>query len=144
MTYTSAEPLQPPFFQRTYTKLDRTQHIVKARNLSSELRFAGRRFDVIDVTSLDALSMWDAMQPDAALKNEFTRFLDDLYFDGIRSQFFGDFEADKLILPIANEVADRLEALADDLEVQLAKLSPSQATAEAYGDGARRVRDNDI
>jgi hypothetical protein len=121
-----------------YIKLDRTQHIVNARKLSCELRSAGDRFDDIDVTSLDAMSMWDAMQPKATLKAEFTRFLDDLYFDGIRSQFFGDFDAEKLILPIAKEVADRLDALADDLEAQLAKLTPSQVEADSYGGRVRR------
>lgn len=105
----------------------RRHHIVTARELARDLRDAAARFDDVVLRDLDPAALWTSMQLDAALVARFSRFLELLWLDGIRSQFFAEFEASKLILPTAPDIADRLEKLVDDLERQFAACEKATA-----------------
>src|SRR5512133_4163125 len=102
------------------TPQQRRHHIATARDLALELRAAAARFHEPAIRDLDPAQLWSAMQLGAALVERFRAFLEKLWFDGIRSRFFADFDASKLILPIAPEIADRLDKLVGELEAQAA------------------------
>ncbi len=107
------------------TSTHRRRHIATARELSRDLRLAATGFDPCALSALDAAAWWNALQLDAALVARFRALLEKLWFDGIRSRFFADFDASKLILPIACEIADRLDALVEELELQNANCEES-------------------
>ena len=100
------------------TSQHRLRHVETARELARELRSASSRFDECALRELAPGEFWDALQPDPELVSRFRAFLDKLWFDGIRSRFFADFDASKLILPLAAEIADRLDTFVEELEQQ--------------------------
>lgn len=100
------------------TSQHRREHIETARELARDLRSASSRFDQLALRELAPSEFWHALQPDPELVSRFRAFLEKLWFDGIRSRFFADFDASKLILPLAAEVADRLDTFVDELELQ--------------------------
>jgi broad specificity phosphatase PhoE len=102
------------------TSQQRRRHIETARELARELSLAASRFDELALRDLDRRDFWSAMQLDPTLVASYRAFLERLWFDGIRSRFFAGFDASKLILPLAAEVADRLDAFVEALEQQTA------------------------
>ena len=111
-------PASEPFTQMNLQH--RLRHIDTARELARELRSASGRFDECALRDLDRGDFWDAMQLDPELVARFRAFLEKLWFDGIRSRFFAGFDASKLILPLAAEIADRLDTFVEELEHQAA------------------------
>jgi len=119
------------------TSQHRRHHIATARELARDLRDAAVGFDEIALGNLAPAELWPAMQLDPALVARFRAFLEKLWFDGIRSRFFAEFDASKLILPIATDVACRLDKLVIELETQIAAAEehargtvPGEARAE--------------
>jgi hypothetical protein len=100
------------------TPQQRRRYIATARELALELRFAAKSFEELSLRELAPADLWPAMQLDPALVARFGEFLERLWFDGIRTRFFSDFDASKLIVPIAAEIADRLDTLVEELEAQ--------------------------
>lgn len=94
------------------------RHIEIARELSRDLRSAAGRFDELALRELDKTAFWGALQLDDELVAQFRGLLEMLWLDGIKSRYFAGFDASKLILPLAAEIADRLDALADELETK--------------------------
>lgn len=107
------------------TAQHRRRHIATASELARELRLEAARFDELALRDLDPSAIWSALQLEPELVARFRAFLETLWFDGIRSRFFADFDASKLVLPIAIEIADRLDRLAGELETQAATLEES-------------------
>ncbi|MFA6956294.1 MAG: hypothetical protein WC538_10520 [Thermoanaerobaculia bacterium] len=116
------------------TSQHRRHHIATARELARDLRDAAARFDEVALGNLAPAELWPAMQPDAALVARFRAFLEKLWFDGIRSRFFAEFDASKLILPIATDVACRLDKLVIELEMQIAACEERARCAAAGGE----------
>ena len=96
--------------------MQRIEYIALARELARDLRHFHAQFQQQSLDCLSREDFWNALQPEPELASRFRDLLDNLYFDGIRSQFFLQFDADKLIGPVADEIAQRLELLADDIE----------------------------
>jgi hypothetical protein len=113
------------------TSQHRRRHIATATELARDLRFAAGRFDELALRELDPGAMWSALQLDPELVARFRNFLEKLWFDGIRSRFFAEFDASKLVLPIAPEIADRLDKLVEELEMQAAALDEHARGASA-------------
>lgn len=121
------------------TSQHRRKHIATASELARDLRVAAAQFDELALREVAPADLWAALQVDPALVTRFRAFLEKLWFDGIRSRFFADFDASKLILPNASEIADRLDTLVEELELQAAALEEKAATAQA-GIGAGELR----
>lgn len=121
------------------TAQHRRRHIATATELARELRFAASRFDEIALRDLEPAAMWPALQLEPELVARFRAFLDKLWFDGIRSRFFADLDASKVVLPIAAEIADRLDKLVDELEVQAAADRGDGAVTRSIAEAELRI-----
>jgi hypothetical protein len=113
------------------TSQTRRHHIATARELARELRDAAARFDEVALGKLAPAELWPAMQLDPTLVARFRAFLEKLWFDGIRSRYFAEFDASKLILPVATDVACRLDKLVIELEMQIAACEENSRCAAA-------------
>ncbi|MGK2860287.1 MAG: hypothetical protein ACSLFQ_24075 [Thermoanaerobaculia bacterium] len=122
------------------TSQQRRRYIETARELARELRLAASRFDELALRDLDRRDFWTAMQLDPALVASFRAFLEKLWFDGIRSRFFADFDESKLILPLAPEIAARLDTLVEELEMQADGSGSESATTRHAGEAELRMQ----
>ena len=100
------------------TSQQRRRQIETARELSRDLRFAAGRFDARARRALANPAVWGALQLDGELVAQFRGFLEMLWFDGVHSRYLAGFDASKLILPLAVEIADRLDMLIEELEAK--------------------------